>query len=193
LLDRITAAAPDPLPLTDDEYDKLSAYLKTHRRKVSFGAQYRAARGDLAEKSKLDQDEARWATYRCTLEYNRIRLARVELPIGPGPVSEAPNQRPVDRRQDLKQPPNHAFAAYRAVKLAGQDQAEVARELGVHQSTISRWVVSVAKWIEAGKVLPAEMRVDPPRRKPMSMDPSKLDQGPRLDRRRRTESRKEGE
>ena len=38
------------------------------------------------------------------------------------------------------------------------------------------------RWVP-GNVLPAEMRAEPARRKPIVMDPSKLDQGPRLDRR----------
>jgi len=76
LLDRIVAAAPDPLRLTDDEFAKLSAYLRTHRRTVSLSAMQRAQRGDLAERARLDQDEMRWGAWRCTLEYNReVRAA----------------------------------------------------------------------------------------------------------------------
>lgn len=72
LLRRIEAAAPDPSLLTDNEYVKLYAYLKTHRWRVSFRAMQQAARGDLAERARLDRDNARWAALRLTLEYNRL-------------------------------------------------------------------------------------------------------------------------
>lgn len=71
LLDRIVAAAPDPLRLTDDEFVKLSAYLRTHRRPVSLSALQRAQRGDLAERARLDQAKMRWRAWQCTLKYNR--------------------------------------------------------------------------------------------------------------------------
>jgi len=81
LLNRIVAAAPDPLRLTDDEYAKLSAYLRTHRRKVSFRAMQRAQRGDLTERARLEQDERRWQALLCTLEYNReLRTAAATAP-----------------------------------------------------------------------------------------------------------------
>jgi len=58
LLDRIVAAAPDPLRLTDDEYAKLSAYLRTHRRKVSLSASLYGS----------NQDEHRLFADHCTAE-----------------------------------------------------------------------------------------------------------------------------
>jgi hypothetical protein len=82
-----------------------------------------------------------------------------------------------------KGPSKKAFAAYRLVKIQGRTQAEAAKELYVNQSTVSRWVKSVDEFLVAGGVLPDEMRAEPSRRKPSAMDPSKLDQGPRLDRR----------
>jgi DNA-binding transcriptional regulator YdaS (Cro superfamily) len=91
----------------------------------------------------------------------------------------------------MKEPSDRAFAAYRAVRIVGKDQTQVANLLGVNQSTVSRWVSLVADWIAAGNVLPDEMREEPPRHKPAAMDPSKLDQGSRLDRRRRSSRRKE--
>ena len=100
-----------------------------------------------------------------------------------GPAAEPPRQ--------MKEPPANAFAAYRAVMLAGRKQSEVKRELGVNQSTVSRWVKYVAKWVEAGNLLPAEMRALPPRGKPTAMDPRKLEEGPRLDRRHPSGRRKE--
>jgi len=81
LLDRIVAAAPDPLRLTDDEFAKLSAYLRTHRRTVSLAAMQRAQRGDLAERARLEQDKMRWQALQCTLEYNReLRTAAATAP-----------------------------------------------------------------------------------------------------------------
>jgi hypothetical protein len=98
---------------------------------------------------------------------------------------------PAETPKGLKEPSARAFAAYRLVKILGQSQADVEKTMGVDQSTVSRWVNSVGKWIEAGNVLPDEMRADPPRRKPTPMDPTKLDQGPRLDRRGNPRRRKE--
>jgi hypothetical protein len=76
----------------------------------------------------------------------------------------------------LDEPSPKAFAAYRAVRLAGQRQAEVAKRSVVSQGTISRWVAQVADWIKAGNVLPD---LDAPRPRVVPMDPAKLEQGPR--------------
>jgi hypothetical protein len=104
LLDRIAAAAPDPLKLTDDEFAKLEAYLKTYKRRISMSAMQRAARGDVAERARLDQDEARWNALRATREYNRhLRAAAPESPrrddappspLGAGERSEGDHTRP---------------------------------------------------------------------------------------------------
>jgi hypothetical protein len=80
-----------------------------------------------------------------------------------------------DGRLDV--PPCAAFAAYRATKILRQRQEDVAREFGVSQGTISRWVTQAAKWIKAGNILPD---LDAPRPKTVTMDPRKLEQGPRL-------------
>lgn len=89
ILEKILAAAPDPLQLTDAELAKLSAYLKTHRRTVSLSAIQRAQRGDLAERERLNQDEARWAAWRCTLAYNvELRKAVATAPVDAGGDAE---------------------------------------------------------------------------------------------------------
>jgi hypothetical protein len=99
------------------------------------------------------------------------------------PGEKAKKPTPTKPPRGMKQPSDRAFAAYRLVKVVGKTQAEVGERLRVKQCTVSRWVTATGKWIEAGNVLPPEMRAEPARRKPMAMDPSKLDQGPRLDRR----------
>ncbi len=83
LLDRIWAACPDPLLLSTDECAKLAAYLKTYPI-GTFGDAYRGLHGDLAERSKWNENRARRVAYRCTLEYNRERLA----PTAPEDVSK---------------------------------------------------------------------------------------------------------
>jgi hypothetical protein len=83
----------------------------------------------------------------------------------------------------MKEPSAKAFATYRAVKIGGQNQKDVAERFGVNQSTVSRQVRDVAKWVEAGNVLPDEMRAEPSRGKPLAMDPGQLDKGSRLDHR----------
>ena len=47
----------------------------------------------------------------------------------------------------MKEPSANAFAAYRAVILTSMKQEDVGRRFGVEQSTISRWVRDVGKWI----------------------------------------------
>jgi hypothetical protein len=79
--------------------------------------------------------------------------------------------------QPLDEPSRDAIAAYRATKILGQKQEHVARELGVNQGTISRWVRQTAEWIKAGNILPD---LDAPRPETVTMDPRKLEQGPRL-------------
>jgi hypothetical protein len=76
----------------------------------------------------------------------------------------------------LDEPCRDAFTAYRATKVLGQRQEDVAKELVVNQGTISRWVAQVAKWIKVGNVLPD---LDAPRPKTVTMDPRRLEQGPR--------------
>jgi len=87
--------------------------------------------------------------------------------------------KPPTPRKPMKEPFANAFAAYRAVKFGGKTETEVAELLKVNQSTISRWVNAVVKWIEAGNILPAELTAPPPRTKTNTMDPTKLEQGPR--------------
>lgn len=66
LLDRIAAAAPDPLVLTDDEFLKLDAYVGTYRVKVSL-----STRGDPVQQARVSQDRARLEAWKSTLAYNR--------------------------------------------------------------------------------------------------------------------------
>jgi hypothetical protein len=97
-------AKPDSL-LPDDVFAKLAAYLKTHRWKVSFAAMQRAAqraaRGDMAEKARLDEDAARWNNLRFALDYNRrMREGRQAPANDPGGITSKPE----DAGEDAKPP-----------------------------------------------------------------------------------------
>lgn len=73
LFDRIRAAQPNPLLLTDDELSMLEAWLKTHRRLVNYSEMQQAARGDTRLSSKLKAENDWWKCLRFTVEYNRTR------------------------------------------------------------------------------------------------------------------------
>jgi len=73
LFDRIRAAQPAPLLLTDDELARLEAWLKTHRWRVSLSEMQQAARGDARLSAKLDGERGWLAHLRFTAEYNRNR------------------------------------------------------------------------------------------------------------------------
>jgi hypothetical protein len=94
----------------------------------------------------------------------------------PTPKSEGEAPKP---SKPVKEPSARAFAAYRAVRIAGMKQTEVAPRLGVDQSTVSRWVDAVGEWVKAGNVLPDDLAALPPRPKITAMDPRMLEQGPR--------------
>jgi predicted DNA-binding protein (UPF0251 family) len=95
------------------------------------------------------------------------------------PEDVGEESKPPTTRKRMKEPAANAFAAYRAVKLAGLKQEDVGHRLGVGQSTISRWIDKVVEWLEGGNVLPDELAAQPPRPKPINMEPRKLEQGPR--------------
>jgi hypothetical protein len=109
------------------------------------------------------------------------------VPMGHRGTDKPPATTPV------REPSSRAFAAYRAVRMGGQKEATVANELAVSQATVSRDIEKVAAWVEAGNILPEDLRAARPRRKPMAMDPNKLAEGPRLDGRRRSGQRKKDE
>ncbi len=94
------------------------------------------------------------------------------------PLTSPPDPSPPTRKP-LKQPSANAIAAYRVVKFGGKTETDAAPMFGVVQSTICRWVQAVAKWVEAGNILPDELTALPPRPKKTTMDPRKLDRGPR--------------
>ncbi len=95
------------------------------------------------------------------------------------PVNVGEESKPPTTRKSMKEPSANAFAAYRAVRMGGLKETSAAPMFGVNQSTISRWIDKVVEWLEAGNVLPDELAAPPPRPKPITMDPRKLEQGPR--------------
>ncbi len=104
-----------------------------------------------------------------------------EEPETAGPAESPREERPAaadalgSKDGRLDEPPQKAIDAYRAVRFLGQKQAKVAERFGVTQGTISRWMTQVAEFVKAGNVLPD---LEPPR-KAVTMDPRKLEQGPR--------------
>lgn len=90
---------------------------------------------------------------------------------------------PTPSRKPLVEPSLNAFAAYRAHRLLGKTQTNIAEELSssqraVSQGQASRWVTQVAEWVEAGNVLPD---FQPPTTKPTAIDPAVIDMGERQD------------
>ncbi|MEW6200046.1 MAG: hypothetical protein AB1601_15455 [Planctomycetota bacterium] len=99
LFDRIRAAQPNPLLLTDDELARLEAWLKTHRRRMSMSEMQQAARGDARLRTKLDGESGWWAHLRFTAEYNRNRpkaapSAGSQLPDAPSAEAVSQGDRP---------------------------------------------------------------------------------------------------
>ncbi len=76
LFDRIRAAQPDPLVLSDDDFDRLDAWLKTHKHRVSFAELHQAARGDARLRAKCDAERDWWEHLRFTLQFNRNQRER---------------------------------------------------------------------------------------------------------------------
>jgi hypothetical protein len=97
------------------------------------------------------------------------------------------------RTKSRKQPSKRDFDAYRLVKITGWIEDDAAKKLAVNQGTVSRAVNRVGAWLEAGNVLPHDMRAEPSRRKPVAMDPGQLDKGSRLDHRAAHQRGKEDE
>lgn len=104
LFDRIRAAQPDPLLLTDDELARLEAWLKTHRRRVSMREMYDAAHGDARLRAKLDGESGWWAHLRFTAEYNRNRTKAA-----PSAGSQSPNVLPADAVSQGDKPDEHGY------------------------------------------------------------------------------------
>ena len=72
LFDRIRAAQPNPLLLTNDELALLEAWLKTHKRRVSLAEMQQAARGDTRLRAKFDA-ESGWRAHLKIRLLSRIR------------------------------------------------------------------------------------------------------------------------
>jgi len=86
----------------------------------------------------------------------------------------------------IRQPTPNALAVYRASLIMAWDtQEELARQIREHlgipatQGQVSRWLRAVTDFLEAGNVLP-DLR-PPSAGRERAMDPSIIDQGPRLD------------
>jgi hypothetical protein len=77
----------------------------------------------------------------------------------------------------LNQPRKEAFKAYRAHKVLGMKQPDIAKELDTNQGQVSRWCSQVGTWLEAGNVMPdmdggSDLEI-------ITMDPAKLELGER--------------
>jgi hypothetical protein len=86
-----------------------------------------------------------------------------------------------------KEPSNDALTVYRYWLVTGRKQTDLeadpqlAEQLGryVNQGTISRWLMQVGQWIEAGNVLPS--LPSNAHAKPVPIDPERIDLGKRQD------------
>lgn len=107
ILAKITAQAPDPVRLTDDEFDKLLAYLESHPRvRMSLAQMSMVAKGGTPPKEQRD-----WIAWAATREYNqRLRGAgettsegkpdQSALPDQPEPLKSNKGGRPAISRED---------------------------------------------------------------------------------------------
>jgi hypothetical protein len=171
LLDRIWAAS-GPLVLIDDEYAMLKAYLKTHRRKRSFAAEYRAKHGDLAEQARLAEDDARWGKLRLTLEYNRLRREAPQAPASG--VQTGERSGPPTKDDGIPSP--EELRAYIAWK-GGTRQRTIGEHLQVSQATVHRMKERVAAWLVKGNKLPGLDELPGPNQQPRiySVAPKKME------------------
>jgi hypothetical protein len=90
----------------------------------------------------------------------------------------APAQRPRDEKHG-KKPSKDAIETFRASTLLGKSQDELRAMFGVNQSTISRRLAQVQRWLDAGNILPPELATPPSRPKIVPMDPRKMERRPR--------------
>jgi hypothetical protein len=93
LFDRIRAAQPNPLLLTDDELARLEAWVKAHGLPLSYVQQYQAWKANRAGRPTPEiEREVEWRKHlRFVLEYNRSRL-KADMGKGePGDSSDLPS------------------------------------------------------------------------------------------------------
>jgi hypothetical protein len=99
-------------------------------------------------------------------------------------VLHGPPEVKSDRKSAANEPSRDAFTAYRVYKIAGKSQKETAKMLtvelrrSVSQGQVSRWCKRVAKWIEAGGLLPKEFTGSTT---VQTVDPDVIDMGKRSD------------
>jgi hypothetical protein len=110
-------------------------------------------------------------------QWARLFLANLDVP-----KEALPSGNNVDETETArKEPTADAIAAYRAFMVKGGTQRELAELLTVQlqrpirQGTVSRWISEVGAWVKAGNVLPD--LPTPQRRKPVPMDPERIDLG----------------
>jgi hypothetical protein len=123
LFDRIRAAQPAPLLLTDDELARLEAWLKTHRRRVSMREMYDAAHGDARLRAKLNGESGWWAHLRFTAKYNRNR-PKAALSAG----SQSPNVLPAETVSQGDRPDERGYVASPADPAAYVPAADILAE-----------------------------------------------------------------
>ncbi|MDM8006087.1 MAG: hypothetical protein QUV05_08080 [Phycisphaerae bacterium] len=108
--------------------------------------------------------------------------------LGFAPADTEPTSRkdqPTTRPIKAKEPTKEEVAIYRFYIICGQNQTETARwmtERGVHtrQYKVSRVVRKVNAWLKAGNVLPPLNEEVSSRPEVVTVDPLKLEAGPRL-------------
>lgn len=91
---------------------------------------------------------------------------------------------------ERREPEARAFLAYRLHRFSGKKQEDIAPQMGVNQSTVSRWISAVKKWCEYGNPLPD---VDAINRKIQSMDPKVIELGQQIENRTRRQPKRRTE
>jgi hypothetical protein len=87
-----------------------------------------------------------------------------------------------DAADKIPQPKPDYFRAYWAHQ-AGMTQAAIAERLDTNQGQVSRMIARVNRWLAEGNKMPEIHAPEPLHEKPLSVDPDKLDLGPRSEHR----------
>jgi hypothetical protein len=85
------------------------------------------------------------------------RLRELEAKRGLLTKSEGAGDGSKTRAKRIKEPSKIAIEAYRTWKFLGKNQDGLGLMFGVKQSTVSRWVNTVDRWLKAGNVLPDDL------------------------------------
>jgi len=158
LFDRIRAAQPNPLVLTDDELARLEAWVKAHRLRLSYVQRYNAWKANRAGRPTPEiEREVDWHRHlRFVLEYNRSRPKAAlsggsQLPNATSAEAVSQGDRP-DERGYVKSPIDPTAYAPAAEILANHtppklviSMKELVAILGDYRTNRVRWTRPIGK------------------------------------------------